>query len=150
MNQVFLRINGKMLKSWYGEILMWLDDLNMSICFGGVMVILFCGVFKMLKCSNDSSSYFGSNFHWWWFGEIMFREYGEMVNKINSKMNFMVIFDWLLGYHIGFSILSFHSEWQFYWSWWLWGGSPVESMDYNGLPLIMSCRFYVLSNGELV
>ena len=36
---IFVGTNGKMETSKYGEMVIWYDDLNISIIFGGEMVI---------------------------------------------------------------------------------------------------------------
>ena len=43
----FVGTNGETATSEYGEMVIWYDDLNISIWFGGEMVIWFCIVFQM-------------------------------------------------------------------------------------------------------
>ena len=45
---IFLGTNGEMVKSWYGEMVICYDGLNMSIWFGGEILQLF-SIFFLMK-----------------------------------------------------------------------------------------------------
>ena len=71
-------------------------------------------------------------------------------NKFNGKMNYMVIFNFFLGYQLGISLFYFHPECQWWWYWQLWCISPVLYLYYAGIYSILSCHISVFSNVEVV
>ena len=90
----------------------------------------------MMKWSN-SESIFGVHLHWWWYVEMVKK-------KSNGTMDCVVIFNRCLSYQISFSLLDFHSSYQWWWYWRLWRKSTMLYLASAGLPSILSCKIYIL------
>ena len=115
-------------KWWNGET---------SICCNGDMVKLY----------NGESFFLGKYFHRW--------KNGEMVKKINNKMNSMVRLNYCVGYQLFFSLLDFRTARQWWPSWKVWGISHMLYMVSAGLPPILSCHLSIFlmvkwCNGEMI
>ena len=105
----------------------------------------------IILCNGDMvKSFNGESFSWGNIPSMMKWWKGEMVKKINSATNCLLIFNYFLGYQLCFRFLYFNPSFQWWPSWRLWVSSPVLSMVSNGLPPIISYRLSVLSDGEVV